>query len=80
MSPVFPVHEIRLGKLEALIWESRCRPGCARESDYRVTIRSAGDAGTASPWFETRELAVVAELTDLAHLWIQEQVYALVAS
>lgn len=80
MSPVFPVHEIRLGKLEALIWESRHGGGFACESDYRVAIRSAREPANASPCFEPGELAIVADLTALAHLWIQEQVYALVPS
>jgi len=94
MSPAFPVHAIRLGKLEAQIWERRCQAGCAREADYHVSIRSvsmcgeshgvgphcrpADGAPVALPSLQPDELPVLADLTSLTHLWIQEQVFATV--
>ncbi len=78
MSPACPVHEIRVGKVRASIWEERQGRGHVRESDYRVSIGCIGERATAArPCFETEELAVVADVTALAHLWIQEQVCGL---
>jgi hypothetical protein len=75
MSPRFPVQEIRLGNVEARIWEERCHCGMLRDADFHVSIRCvrsrpAGD----QTWFETEDLANVADVTDMAHHWIQLQV------
>ena len=78
MSPACPVHEIRVGKVRASIWEERRGRGHVRESDYRVSIGCEGErAAAARTCFETEELAVVADVSALAHLWIQEQVCSL---
>jgi hypothetical protein len=67
-----PVHEIQLGAVRAAIWEEDFFDG----PKYRVSISRASRIGEQSgrlDRFEADDLAVVAEVVDLAHLWICEQ-------
>jgi hypothetical protein len=67
-----PVHEIRLGAVRALVWEDRR----SDELNYRVSVARAirpGEEGTRSDQFDADDLPVLAEVLDLAHLWICEQ-------
>jgi hypothetical protein len=65
------VHEIRLGAVRASIWEE-IGPDAPRHS---VTVSRAVQCGhaRASNRFDVDELPLVAEVMDLAHLWIFEQ-------
>ena len=66
------VHEIRLGAVRALIWED----DCAEAERYRVSVARAvrpGEQGARSDQFDADDLPVLAEVLDLAHLWICEQ-------
>ena len=65
------VHEIRLGSVRASIWRED-EDGTARHS---VMVSRAGSASRhrAGNRFEVDELPLVAEVMDLAHLWIFEQ-------
>jgi hypothetical protein len=67
-----PVHEIRLGAVRAAIWEGLPH----EESKYRISISRAvrpGERPRRSDEFEADDLPLVAEVVDLAHLWICEQ-------
>ncbi len=66
-----PVHEIQLGSVRAAIWEDRFFDG----PKYRVSLSRVSRDGehTRMDRFEADDLAVVAEVVDLAHLWICEQ-------
>jgi hypothetical protein len=67
-----PVHEIQLGAVRAGIWEVEFFDG----PKYRVTISRAvrgSERNSRSDQFEADDLPVVAEVVDLAHLWICEQ-------
>jgi hypothetical protein len=67
-----PVHEIQLGAVRAAIWEDDSFDG----PNYRVSISRAArhsEPTGRSDRFEADDLAVVAEVVDLAHLWICEQ-------
>ena len=67
-----PVHEIRLGAVRAAVWE--CWP--REESKYRISISRAprpGEQPRRPDEFEADDLPLVAEVVDLAHLWICEQ-------
>ncbi len=67
-----PVHEIQLGSVRAAIWEDRFFDG----PRYRVSLSRVprdGEASSRFDRFEADDLAVVAEIVDLAHLWICEQ-------
>lgn len=63
-------HEIHLGVIQALIWEHDER----NQPRYEVSLlRLAKDDGSASSFFQVDDLPLVAEVVDLAHLWIFEQ-------
>jgi hypothetical protein len=65
------VHEIRLGAVRASIWEENGHEA-ARHTVTISRVVSSG-SGRAGNRFEVDELPLVAELMDLAHLWIFEQ-------
>jgi hypothetical protein len=67
-----PVHEIQLGAVKATVWEEVHFDGLK----YHVSICRVGRRGESSgrpDWFEVEDLPIVAEVADLAHLWICEQ-------
>jgi hypothetical protein len=67
-----PVHEIRLGAVRAAIWEDENHD----EPRFRVSITRGlrpGERHARHDLFDADDLPVVAELVDLAHLWICEQ-------
>lgn len=66
------VHQIRLGAVQALIWED----STLEEVKYRVSIsrvHRAGERAALADQFDVDQLPLVAELADMAHLWICEQ-------
>ena len=67
-----PVHEIQLGAVRAAIWEDTGADG----PRFRVSIaRNArpGERHVGPDRFNEDDLPLVAEVVDLAHLWICEQ-------
>jgi hypothetical protein len=67
-----PVHEIQLGSVRATIWED----GLFDSPKYKISlsrITRRGERSTRSDQFEADDLPVIAEVVDLAHLWICEQ-------
>ncbi|HTQ38668.1 MAG TPA: hypothetical protein VMJ32_06555 [Pirellulales bacterium] len=67
-----PVHEIQLGAVRATIWEE----SHFESLKYSVSISRVGrrgERGTRSDRFDADDLPLVAEIVDLAHLWICEQ-------
>lgn len=66
------VHEIRVGAIKASIWRESCRG----ELCHTVTLSRAINGQSphhTSNRFEVDDLPLVAEVLDLAHLWIHEQ-------
>ena len=65
------VHEIRLGAVRASIWQENGHEA----PRHTVTVSRAVSSGhsLAGNRFVVDELPLVAELMDLAHLWIFEQ-------
>ena len=63
-------HEIRLGSVKAMIWES----DTAEDGKYTVSVQrlDRGD-GRLANLFQVDELPLVAEVVDMAHLWVFEQ-------
>jgi hypothetical protein len=72
MAPRIPVHEIRLGSVRACIWEERSEAGISQESDFSVSIVRHGSPQEPAR-FGVDDLPLVAQVMDLAHLWIHEQ-------
>lgn len=66
---VRPVHEVRLGKIKAVIWENDTPSGIR----HNVTISRLyknGDAWKDSNSFGRDDLPLVEKVADLAHTWI----------
>lgn len=67
-----PVHEIRLGRIRAAIWENGTQTG----TRYNVTVSRLykdGDDWKDSSSFGRDDLPLVAKVCDQAHSWIFEQ-------
>ena len=64
-----PVHEVRLGRIKAAIWENDTQNG----TRHNVTVSRLykdGDAWKDSTSFGRDDLPLVAKVADLAHTWI----------
>ena len=68
---VRPVHEVRLGRIKAAIWENETQNG----SRHNVTISRLyrdGEQWKDSTSFGRDDLPLVAKVVDQAHSWIFE--------
>ena len=66
------VHEIQLGAVRASIWKNTTFDG----PKYTVTVSKVSrhdESIPSSNHFEAEDLPSVADVVDLAHLWICEQ-------
>lgn len=68
---VRPVHEIRLGRVRAAIWENQTANG-VRHNVALTRIYKDGDKWKDSASFGRDDLPLVAKVADLAHTWIFE--------
>lgn len=69
-----PVHEVRLGRVRAAIWENQTDNG----PRHNVTVSRLYKDEEANQWkdsasFGRDDLPLVAKVADLAHSWIFEQ-------
>ena len=67
-----PVHEIRLGRIRAAIWENETQNG----TRYNVTLSRLyrdGDQWKDSSSFGRDDLLLVAKVADEVHTWIYSQ-------
>ena len=67
-----PVHEIRLGRIKATIWENETENG----PRYNVTVSRLykdGDEWKQTSSFGRDDLPLVAKVADMAHTWSYEQ-------
>jgi hypothetical protein len=67
--PQRPIHEIRMGRIKATIWENETENG----SRYNVNLTRLykdGDQWKDSTGFGRDDLPLVAKVADLAHSWI----------
>lgn len=70
-----PVHEIRLGRIKAAIWENETREG----TRHNITLsRIYKDNGSwkDSASFGRDDLPLVAKVADMAHTWVYENSHA----
>jgi hypothetical protein len=67
-----PVHEIQLGAVRATIWEETNFEGTKHRVSISRVLRSSERTARCDR-FEADDLPLVAEVVDLAHLWICEQ-------
>lgn len=67
-----PVHEIRLGRIRAAIWENETQQG-TRHNVTLSRLYKDGEEWKDSPSFGRDDLPLVAKVADQAHLWIFQQ-------
>ena len=67
-----PVHEIRLGRIRAAIWENETQNG-ARHNVTLTRLYKDGDKWKDSGSFGRDDLPLVAKVADLCHTWIFQQ-------
>lgn len=66
-----PVHEVRMGRIKATIWENETREGI-RHNVSLTRIYKDGEAWKDSTSFGRDDLPLVAKVADLAHSWVYE--------
>jgi len=67
-----PVHEIRLGRIKAAIWENDTQNG-TRHNVTLSRLYKDGEHWKDSQSFGRDDLPLVGKVSDLAHSWIFEQ-------
>jgi hypothetical protein len=68
---VRPVHEVRMGRIRAAIWENETENG-TRHNVTLSRLYKDGDDWKDSSSFGRDDLPLVAKVSDLAHTWIFE--------
>jgi hypothetical protein len=66
-----PVHEIRLGRIKATIWENETREG-TRHNISLTRIYKDGNTWKDSTSFGRDDLPLLGKVADLAHTWVYE--------
>ena len=67
-----PVHEVRLGRIKAAVWENNTANG-VRHNVTILRIYKDGDQWKTSDSFGRDDLPLLAKVVDQAHSWIFEQ-------
>lgn len=67
-----PVHEVRLGRIKAVIWANEVEGG-VRHNVQLCRLYKKEDAWEQSDSFGRDDLLLVAKVADLAHSWICER-------
>ncbi len=71
MSENRPIHEIRLGRVKAAIWQNETEHG-TRFSVTITRLYRKDDRWESSTSFGREELPLVTKVSDLAHTWIYQ--------
>ena len=70
-----PIHEIRLGRVRAAIWENETTHGIRRNVTFSRLYRDEqGNWGDSSS-FGRDDLPLLCKVADCAHTWIMQQPY-----
>lgn len=64
-----PVHEVRLGRIKAAIWENETQQG-TRHNVSITRIYKDGNSWKDSNSFGRDDLPLVTKIADMAHTWI----------
>jgi hypothetical protein len=67
-----PVHEVRLGRVKAAIWENDSSNGVRHNVTFQRIYRD-GDQWKSSESFGRDDLPLLMKVADLAHSYIYEQ-------
>jgi hypothetical protein len=64
-----PVHEVRMGRIKAAIWENKTEQGM-RHNVSITRIYKDGNTWKDSTSFGRDDLPLVTKIADVAHMWI----------
>ena len=67
-----PVHEIRMGRIKAAVWENETQQGTRHNVSISRIYRD-GEQWKDSTSFGRDDLPLVQKVSDLAHSWIYNQ-------
>ncbi len=67
-----PVHEVRLGRIKAAIWENETQNGARHNVTFSRIYRD-GEQWKDSTSFGRDDLPLISKVADQAHTWIFEQ-------
>ena len=68
-----PVHEIRLGRIKAVVWGNETEGGVIRHNVQLRRIYKDGDEWKQSDSFGRDDLPLIAKVADMAHTWIHQR-------
>jgi len=71
-----PVHEVRLGRIRAAIWENQTEIGTRHNVTFTRLYKDDSDQWKDSSSFGRDDLPLLAKLADQVHSWIFEQTVA----
>lgn len=72
MSNDKPVHEMRLGRVKAVIWRNESDIGVRYNIKF-ARLYKAGDQWASTESFGRDELMLLSKLADMAHTWVFQQ-------
>jgi len=72
MSKQKPVHEVRLGRIKAALWENDTQNGTRHNVTF-TRLYKDGDQWKDSTSFGRDDLPLLAKVADMAHTWIFTQ-------
>lgn len=67
-----PVHELRLGRIKAAIWENNTSNGVRHNVTIQRIYRD-GDQWKTSDSFGRDDLPLLIKVADMAHTWVFQQ-------
>ena len=72
MAKARPVHEVRLGRIKAAVWQNETENG-VRHNVTIARLYRDGDVWKDTTSFGRDDLPLVAKVSDIAHTWIFAQ-------
>jgi hypothetical protein len=73
MAKKTPVHEIRLGRIRAAIWENETQNGTRHNATFSRVYRNDDGEWHDSTSFGRDDLLLIGKIADLVHSWIFAQ-------
>lgn len=68
-----PVHEVRMGRVRAAVWENETRNGSMHNVTLSRLYKDDNDEWQDSTSFGRDDLPLLAKVADQAHSWIYSQ-------
>lgn len=72
-NPKKPVHEVRLGRVRAAVWENPTKNGAMHNVTLTRLYKDDNDNWADSTSFGRDDLPLLAKVADQAHTWIFSQ-------